>query len=89
MEKPPIERVWLSARRLLALVLFAAVIVEAFIVNAAEHPTDRQLGTLSLLLAAFLAWIFWLPPRPSFDRYYLAWSAITAFLAIVGVLMLL
>lgn len=89
MEKAPIERVWAWGRGLVALALFAAVIVEAFIVNAAEHPTDRQLGTLSFLLAAFLAWIFWLPPRPSFDRYFLAWSAITVFLAIVGAWLLL
>lgn len=89
MQKEASERVWMWVKGLAALALFAAVVVEAFIVNAAQHPSDRQLGTLSLLLAAFLAWIFWLPPRPSFDRYFLAWSAITTLLAIVGVWLLL
>lgn len=89
MEKEVLDRAWMWVKGITAAALFAAVIGEAFIVNAAEHPSDRQFGILSLLLAAFLAWIFWLPPRPSFDRYFLAWSAITALLSLVGVWLLL
>ncbi len=45
-------------------------------------------AALSFLLAAFLFWVFWVPPRPPYDRYTLAWTVIIIVLVIGGIAVL-
>ena len=78
-------RGWMWVKGLTALALLGEVIVEAFIANAADHPSGEQLKTLSFLLAGFLAWIFWVPPWPSLDRYTAAWTAVIVALVLAGI----
>lgn len=66
MDKAVLGRALVWVKGLIALALFAAVIVETFVVDADDDPSDVRLRTLAFLLGAFLAWNLWAPTRPSY-----------------------
>jgi hypothetical protein len=68
--------------------LLVAVIVVALIISFTAQPSPKLTSALSFLLAAFLFWLFWIPPRPKHDRYTLAWTIIMVVLVIGGVAVL-
>lgn len=79
--------VWKWIRGLVALGLFAATIVVAFCVNAGLEPQSELTAAASFLLAAFLAWLFWLPPQ-MIDRYWWLWQLAIALLVGGGIWLL-
>jgi hypothetical protein len=74
---------WVSG--LTAFGLLVAAIAVALVISFMGEPSPQLIATLSFLLAAFLLWIFWMPPRPQPDRYTLAWTVIAVVLVIGGV----
>jgi hypothetical protein len=65
------------------LALFVAECVVAIWNSYANTPTLT--AALSFLLAAFLFWVFWVPPRPPYNRYTLARTVIIVVLVIRGI----
>jgi hypothetical protein len=79
--------VWQWIRGLVALALFTTTIVVAFCINAGLEPQSGLTSAACLLLAAFFAWLFWLPPQ-KIDRYWLLWQLAIVLLLAGGVWLL-
>jgi hypothetical protein len=86
MEQQQSKSIWRTLSFAVALSLFVAVCVVAIWDSYANTPTLT--AALSFLLAAFLFWVFWVPPRPPYDRYTLAWTVIIVVLVIGGIAVL-
>jgi len=74
--------VWQWVRGLVALGLFTATIVVAFCIHADLGPQSGLTTAACFLLAAFLAWLLWLPPQ-KIDRYWFLWQ-LAIFLLLAG-----
>jgi FtsH-binding integral membrane protein len=81
------KSIWQWTRGLVALGLLIATIVVAFVVNASTNAPPSHVAMLALLMAAFLAWLFWLPPQ-KVDRYWMFWSLMIVVLLAGGVWLL-
>ncbi len=79
--------VWLWVRGLVALGLIAATVVVAFCIHAGFEPQTELTAADCLLLAAFLAWLLWLPPQ-TIDRYWWLWQLAIATLLAGGIWLL-
>jgi hypothetical protein len=82
LEQP--TSVWKWIRGLVALGLFTATIVVAFCINAGVEPQSGLTTAACFLLAAFLAWLLWLPPQ-KIDRFWLLWQLAIALLLAGGI----
>jgi hypothetical protein len=78
---------WLWIRGLVALGLIAATVVVTFCLHAGFGPQSELTAADSLLLAAFLAWLLWLPPQ-KIDRYWWLWQLAIALLVAGGIWLL-
>jgi hypothetical protein len=73
---------WLSA--LAGFALFAALIATALLVSFSPAPSGELIGAFALILAAFLFWLFWLPPRRERSQASIVWTFLILVLVIGG-----
>jgi hypothetical protein len=83
MASARIKKVWQWTRGLVALALLIATIVVAFLVNASTDASPKLVAAFAFLMAAFLAWLFWLPSQ-KVDRYWVVWSLMIVMLLAGG-----